>query len=214
MISLDQSRALVAHVASLHGCTVLTPDSPVAEIASTLIAGVSDLVPVVHTLVEAMGALLGGSSHTLPIPGTSPCRSVVMLSRDAVATPAGYAETGCHECQHGAQGQAVGSGQVLVDYIMSAELRGLREAHAYSVGMFVRHVVDGTPYSVDAAIASLSSPLYALGADDLELARHILDGHALLVDRKRPPPLSVAVEALKWLRANAADAIVAEGWRS
>lgn len=214
MITLDQTHELGAFLASRHGCTIIDPTEQPGAAISAAIDGITALSPVVKLLVDAIDSLQRGASHTLPIPGTSPCRSLVILSRDAVATPVGYAATVAHETQHGAQGVAAGSGQVLVDYLLSTELRGLREAQAYSVGLFVRHLLTGDPYDVDAAIASLSSPMYGLGADDIELARHTLAGHAVLVDRRHPPPLVVAVEALAWLREHAPDAIVAPGWAS
>lgn len=214
MITEDQARELGSYLASRHGCTVIDPTEQIGAAISAAIDGITTLSPVVKLLVDAVDALSRGASHTLPIPGTSPAKSLVILSREAVSTPAGYAATVAHECQHGAQAIEAGSGQVLVDYVMSTELRGLREAQGYSVGMFVRHLVTGEPYDVDAALASLSSPMYSLGAYDLELARHTLAGHAVLIDRRRPPPLLVALEARDWLRAHAPEAIVAPGWTS
>jgi len=211
-ITLEQAREFGAYLASRHGCTVIDPTQQPGAAISAAIDGITALSPVVKLLVDAIDSLQRGASHTLPIPGTSPCRSLVILARDAASTPVGYAATVAHECQHGAQGVAEGSGQVLIDYIMSTELRGLREAQAYSVGAFVRHLLTGDPYDVDAAVASLSGPLYGLDAKDIELARHCLAGHAVLVDRRRPPPLTVALEARDWLLEHAPEAIGAAGW--
>lgn len=212
MITEAQAHELGAFLAAKHGCTIIDPTEQPGEAIAAAIDGITALSPVVKMLIEAVDALQRGASHTMPIVGTSPARSLVILSREAVSTPLGYAATVAHEAQHGAQGIAAGSGQVLVDYLMSTELRGLREAQAYSVGLFVRHLVTGAPYDVDAAIASLSSPMYGLGADDIELARHTLAGHAVLVDRRRPPPLVVAIESRDWLLGHAPEAIEAPGW--
>lgn len=212
MITLELAHALGAYLASRHGCTVIDPTEQPGAAINAAIDGITSLSPIVKLLVDAVDSLQRGASHTMPIVGTSPCRSLIILAREAVATPVGYAATVAHECQHGAQGVAEGSGQVLVDYLLSTELRGLREAQAYSAGAFVRHLLTGDPYDVDAAIASLSGPLYGLDAKDIELARHTLAQHAVLVDRRRPPPLTVAIEARDWLLEHAPDAIGAAGW--
>jgi len=207
MITLDQSRALGAHLAAGHGgASIYTHDSPVVA----LLLGTQRYVTRLAPIVGAVAPDLSRVSVTLPLPGVG---TVIVLSPDAVATPEAYAETVAHEVTHAHQAAAVGALQSDVDYLGSGELRATREAQAYVVGLWVRYLLTGTLPSVEDAMASLASGLYHLAPEEVALARAIVTSGIETMRGNACPAYAVAVDAWGWLSAHAPEAIVVEALR-
>jgi hypothetical protein len=206
MLTLDQSKALGAHLASLHRATVVEPDDAPAVAVRAILAGVARAVPAVADLADQLLVHTDRVSVTLPTPGGS----LVILSPAAVADPLRYAMTVAHEIVHAEQRDATGFVQVAVDYVAAPELRAVREADAYAVGLWVAYLLTGIIPTLDNAIASLSSSTYHLAPEEVELGRGVLLSHLETMAQGLPPPLAVAVEALAWLREYAPAEIAAE----
>lgn len=193
MITLDQSRALGAHLAARHGgATVLTHDSPGVALLLAGMRYLSHLSPIVGAVAPDLSRV----SVTLPIPGVG---TMIVLSPAAVADPVSYAETIAHECCHSHQAAAVGAFQSDVDYLGSGELRATREAQAYVVGLWVRYLLTGVLPTVEDAMASLASGLYHLAPEEVTLARGIVTSGIETIRGGACPPYHVAVDALAWI---------------
>lgn len=202
-LSHDQAIALGTHLGGLYGATVLTHDSPGVVLALGLFDAATALVPAVAPVVTALRAPLDRVSLTFP----APAGTVVVLSPAAVATPESYAEVVAHECEHARQIAQVGGTQTAVDYLGSGELRATREAQAYVVGLWVRFLVTGELPTVESAMSSLTSGLYHLDAEDIELARGVVTSGVETIREGSCPPYEVAAVALLWLRVHAADVL-------
>lgn len=207
MITLDQSRALGAHLAARHGgATVLTHDSLTVAPVLAFARYVRGLSP----LVGAVAPDLSRVSVTLPIPGVG---TLIVLSPAAVADAVSYAETVAHECCHSHQTAAVGPLQSDVDYLGSGELRATREAQAYVVGLWVRYLLTGVLPTAEDAMTSLASGLYHLAPEEVALARGIVTSGIESMRGGACPPYHVAVDAWGWLSKHAPESIAVEALR-
>jgi hypothetical protein len=207
MITLDQSRALGAHLAAGHGgASIYTHDSPGVALLLAGLRYVTRLAPIVGAVAPDLSRV----SVTLPLPGVG---TVIVLSPAAVATPEAYAETVAHEVTHAHQAAAVGAMQSDVDYLGSGELRATREAQAYVVGLWVRYLLTGSLSSVEDAMASLASGLYHLAPEEVALARGIVTSGVETMRGGACPAYAVAVDAWAWLSKHAPEAIVVETLR-
>lgn len=209
MITLDQAKALGAHLGALHKATILTHDAPSVAVILLALDTVAHVLPVASPITSTIRTRAEGVSVTLP----TPLGTLVVLSRSASEDPLVCAETVAHEATHAHQIQVTGGTQLVVDYLGSGELRATREAGAYVVGLWVRHLLTGTVPTPEDALASLGSGLYHLDASELTLARGIVASGVESIRLGLCPPYSVAVEALTWLRQHVPSAIVTEPHR-
>lgn len=196
---------LTAHLAATYHATVVGPDDVEAVIARGVLSVVASLVPEARSIIDTLETAAGRISVTLPT--LKGC--VIILAPAAIADPVTHAATLAHECQHAQQRLAVGATEIAWDYLASAELRARAEADAYAVGMAVTWFFTGSLPKLDDAIASLEGGPYHLGADDVSLARGDLASHHATMEGGRCPPLTVAVEVLRWLRAHYPAAVLA-----
>ena len=195
VLTTEQARAFATHLASLHRATIVAPTDPAAVGARAIVSTLAHLSPVLDSLAADLETHLESVSVTIP----TPYGSLVLLSPSAVADPTRYAITAAHECQHAAQRDALGLGQVVIDYVGSAELRARAEADAYACGLYVGYLLTNILPTADEACASLSSETYHLAPEDIELARGVLESHLATMAGGIPPPVAVALEALAWL---------------
>lgn len=209
MISHDLARALGAHLAALHGATIVAPDEAPAVAARAILAALARAVPALSGLVAELETRAARVSVTVP----TPAGTVVILSPAAVADPVRYACTVAHEMQHDVQIDQGGAVRTSIDYVASPELRARAEADAYAVGLWVAYLLTGVLPTLDAAIASLSSDTYHLAADEVALGRGVLESHLATMTAGLCPPLTVAVDVLAWLRAGHQELIAVEALR-
>ena len=194
-LTTEQARAFADHLAGLHRATIVAPTDPAAVGARAILAALAHLSPALDEIAADLETHLERVSITIP----TPTGSLILLSPSAVADPALYAMTAAHECQHAAQREALGFGQVVIDYIGSPELRARAEADAYSVGLYVGYLLTGILPLASEAMTSLASVTYHLAPDDIELARGVVESHLESMAAGLPPPIAVAVEAHAWL---------------
>jgi len=194
-LTTDQARAFADHLASLHRATIVAPSDPAAVGARAIIAALAHLSPALDEIAADLETHLERVSITIPTPGGS----LILLSPSAVADPWLYAMTAAHECQHAAQREALGFGQVIIDYVGSPELRARAEADAYACGLYVGFLLTGVLPLASEAMASLASATYHLAPEDIELARGVVESHLESMSSGLPPPITVAVEAHAWL---------------
>jgi len=204
-ITLEQARALGAHLADRHGATVVEPTDTISVGARALLTVLAHLSPVLQDVADEIEFRARSVSVTLP----SPAGAIVVLSESAVADPVRYASTVCHEMQHAQQLDEAGAIQGSIDYVVSAELRARAEADAYAAGVYVCFLLTGIAPSIE-ALMSLSSDLYHLAPEEVDLARGIIASHLATIRGGICPPIQAALEAMTWLRLNAPDSI-AEG---
>lgn len=197
VLTTDQARAFADHLASLHRATIVAPSDPAAVGARAIIATLAHFAPALDELAADLETHLESVSVTIP----TPYGSLILLSPSAVSDPTRYAMTAAHECQHAAQRDALGLGQVVIDYVGSPELRARAEADAYSVGLYVGYLLTGILPLASEAMASLASATYHLAPEDIELARGVVESHLETMAAGLPPPIAVAVEAHAWLSA-------------
>ena len=195
VLTSESARAFADHLASLHRATIVAPTDPAAVGARAIVSALAHLSPALDEIAADLETHLERVSVTIPTPGGS----LILLSPSAVADPTRYAMTAAHECQHAAQREALGFGQVIIDYIGSPELRARAEADAYSVGLYVGFLLTGILPLASEAMASLASATYHLAPDDIELARGVVESHLESMAAGLPPPIAVAVEAHAWL---------------
>ena len=187
MLTLTQSRDLVAHLAVRRNALVVEPTDAVP----TILRNVLRLVGV-----PAAFARFDTVSRTIPAPGPT----LILMADRAVASPIDYACTGGHECHHASQIATVGDAQTAVDYLLSTELRGAREGEAYAVGLGMRWLLTGFEPTVEEAMASLGGGLYHLPPEDLELARGVVTSAVETMRGGLLPPYQVLIDAERWLR--------------
>lgn len=204
MLTMPQSRALGAHLATLHGATILHPDDPIPGAVRAALEAAGELSPVVEPIARAILSHFDRVSTTLP---GGPLPTLILLSPAAVATPEGYARTVAHEAQHAVQIAEAGDVQVSVDYLLAPSLRARAEADAYAVGLCVEWLLTGTLPTADGPLAALSGTTYHLDAPDVLLGAGLLDAHLDAMRAGLLPPLTVAVEAYRWLRTHAPEAL-------
>ena len=194
-VTTEEARAFAAHLAALHRATIVAPTDPAAVGARAILSALAHLSPALDEIAMDLGMRLERVSVTIP----TPTGSLILLSPSAVADPMRYATTAAHECQHAAQREALGWGQVVIDYVGSPELRARAEADAYCVGLYVGFLLTGILPLASEAMASLASATYHLAPEDIELARGVVESHLETMAAGLPPPITVAVEAHAWL---------------
>ena len=194
-LTAENARAFADHLAGLHRATIVAPSDPAAVGARAILSALAHLSPALDEIASDLETHLERVSITIP----TPTGSLILLSPSAVSNPALYAMTAAHECQHAAQREALGWGQVVIDYIGSPELRARAEADAYSVGLYVGYLLTGILPLASEAMTSLASVTYHLAPDDIELARGVVESHLESMAAGLPPPIAVAVEAHAWL---------------
>jgi hypothetical protein len=207
MITLDTARACARDLAAARGALIVDPDD--ARSRRATLEGAVSLIPGAGPVLATVRGLLAGAAESvagLAVP--SPWGTAILLSPRAVVDGPAYLSTVVHELVHDAQADAVGAGQVAVDYL-NAELRALREAEAGGVGLFARYLVTGERPSPDEA-GVVASDLYHLGGDDRAFGRAVVESSLVTIDTGAVPPHSVARAALEWLRTHAPEAILAE----
>jgi hypothetical protein len=194
-LTTDQARAFADHLASLHRATIVAPSDPAAVGARAILAALAHFAPALDELAADLETHLERVSVTIPTPGGS----LILLSPSAVSDPMRFAMTAAHECQHAAQREALGFGQVVIDYIGSPELRARAEADAYACGLYVGFLLTGILPLASEAMDSLASSTYHIAPEDIELARGVVESHLETMAAGLPPPIAVAVEAHAWL---------------
>ena len=204
MISLPIARAFVAHLSTLHHTAVVHYDDPKREFASTLLDGLARLNPILRTLADQIAVRTAHTSVTLP----TPVGALIILS-PMTSDPLQCAETGAHEHQHAVQFSDTSMLQAIIDYV-EPELRAKMEADGYAVGLALKWFLTGVLPTLDDAMDSLSREAYLLTADELPLCRGILESHLATMRAGLCPPLTVAIEALAWFRAEHPELVLAE----
>ena len=204
MISMQQSRDLIAHLSAIESTHVIYPDDPARAVAQALLDAAGRAFPLLRSVADQIAVRTARTSVTIPAPGGC----FVVLSPMAVKEPKDLATTGAHEHQHAHRENGVGATQTVVDYL-EPELRAQREAESYSVGMAVDWFLTGVIPTVDDAILSLKGETYMLPASELELARGILESALASMESGCCPPIATAVNVLAWLRAKHPELILA-----
>ena len=194
-LTTESARAFADHLAGLHRATIVAPTDAAAVGARAILSALAHLSPALDEIAADLETHLERVSVTIP----TPTGSLILLSPSAVADPALFAMTAAHECQHAAQREALGWGQVVIDYVGSPELRARAEADAYSVGLYVGYLLTGILPLASEAMGSLASATYHLAPEDIELARGVVESHLETMAAGLPPPIAVAVEAHAWL---------------
>ena len=184
--------------------TVVDPSHLAAVVARGLLRALAAGVPAAGTVVDALLARADRVSVTIPWPGGS----LIVLSPAAVADALHRCETVCHEMQHARVIHVDDDARVIVDYLGSGELRGLREAEAYAVGMWTRYLLTGEAPDLARELAALGSDTYHLDAGDLATARATLESHVESIRAGGTPPLEVCRAVRDILQQHHPDAIV------
>ena len=192
-----------AHLASTQGLSILGPDDPIRRI---VIEGARLAMRLAGTDPDPWLQRLDTLSLCLPL-GVGG-RSVVLLSRAALADPISAVVVLAHEAHHDRQSDTGGHVRHAWDYLVSSELRARYEAEAYAVGLWAQYLLTGQTPDARGAMAALGAPTYHLDAGDVALAEGILASHVATIRAGVCPPLSTALDLLRWLREHHPDAIV------
>ena len=209
-LTADQAAALSAELLTAAGAWYVDPDSDALKVAAVLMRGAEFVVPGVGATLATVADVV--TSQSLVIPGPQPLAIVGAADR---VDPVRFAVAAAGLAVHAAQMARAGAVQTVTDYVGSSELRAVRTAHAGIARAFVRYLLTGEALTVDAVAADVAAhALLPLDAVDVTLARGIVASALASVADGLAPPIRAAMGALAWLRANAADAIVADGWRS
>jgi len=201
---------LTRELAARYRATVVGPDHLAVQIARGLLAALSAAVPGARSIVEAIEARAAHTSVTVPLLAGG---CLIVLAPQHTADPLTRCEVVAHEHQHAAYIEAEPDGAVIVDYLGSGELRGLREAEAYCVGLWTRYLLTGETPSLAGASASLASDTYHLDDGDQATARSTLESHLDTILAGAVPPLRVCRAVLEVLRTHHPEAIVPEAHR-
>lgn len=205
-LTWDQARALGDHLAQEASAVVTTHDDGAMVVAGSLLRALASTLKGAGPVVDAVLERGERTSVTLP----TPLGPIVVLARSASASPVAYARTAAHEAVHAVQIEHLGGLQATVDYLGSGELRAVREADAYAAGLWVEFLLTGELPAPDPALASIAGGLYHLDPEDVALARGVIASHLTTISAGLCPPLVVAWSALRWLRANAPDALAVD----
>ena len=209
-LTADQAAALSAEMLTAAGAWCVDPDSDALKVAAVLMRGAEFVVPGVGATLATVADVV--TSQSVVIPGPQPLAIVGAADR---ADPVRFAVAAAGLAVHAAQMARAGAVQALTDYVGSSELRAVRTAHAGIARAFVHHLLTGDEMTVEGVTANVTAhALIPLEPVDVTLARGIVASALATVADGLAPPIRAAIGALAWLRANAADAIVAEGWRS
>jgi hypothetical protein len=201
---------LTRELAARYGATVLAPSDTVPRIVRALLSALSTGLPGAGPVVDALLARADHTSVTIPLLAGG---CLIVLAPQHVADPLTRCEVVCHEMQHAAVIARDADLDVIVDYLGSGELRGLREAEAYAVGLWTRYLLTGEAPTLDGVRASLASDAYHLDAGDQATALSTMESHLDTIRAGAVPPLSVCRAVLEILRAKHPEAIVPEAHR-
>lgn len=201
---------LTRELAARYRATVVGPDHIAVQIARGLLAALSAAVPGARSIVEAIEARAAHTSVTVPLLAGG---CLIVLAPQHTADPLTRCEVVCHEMQHAAVIARDADLDVIVDYLGSGELRGLREAEAYAVGLWTRYLLTGEAPTLDGVRASLASDAYHLDAGDQATALSTMESHLDTIRAGAVPPLSVCRAVLDVLRTHHPEAIVPEAHR-
>jgi hypothetical protein len=209
VITTDQAAALSAELLTSAGAWYVDPDSDAVRVADMVLRGASFVVPGVGDALTAVADVV--SSHSVVLPG--PTAPLVVVGAQDRADPVRFAAAAAGLAVHAAQMSKAGGVQTVVDYLGSSELRAVRSAHAGIATAYVRHLLTGEALTLDGVSAEVSArALLPLDPMDVTLARGIVASALAAVDDHLAPPIRAAIGALRWLRANAPEAIAAPGW--
>lgn len=210
MLTPDQAAALSAELLTAAGAWYVDPDSDALKVAAVLLRGAEFVVPGAGATLATVADVV--TSQSVVIPGPQP---LCIVGADDRADPIRFVVAATGLAVHAAQMARAGAVQTVVDYVGSSELRAVRTAHAGLARAFVRYLLTGEALTVEGVAADVAAhALLPLDAVDVTLARGIVASALASVADGLAPPIRAAMGALAWLRVNAADAIVAEGWRS
>ena len=201
---------LTRELALRYRATVVGPDHLAVQVARGLLAALSAAVPGAKGIVEAIEARAAHTSVTVPLLAGG---CLIVLAPQHTADPLTRCEVVCHEMQHAAVIARDADLDVIVDYLGSGELRGLREAEAYCVGLWTRYLLTGEAPTLDGVRASLASDAYHLDAGDQATALSTMESHLDTIRAGAVPPLSVCRAVLEVLRTHHPEAIVPEAHR-
>jgi hypothetical protein len=201
---------LTRELAARFGATVLAPSDTVPRIVRALLSALSTGLPGAGVVVDALLARADHTSVTIPLLAGG---CLIVLAPQHVADPLTRCEVVCHEMQHAAVIARDADLDVIVDYLGSGELRGLREAEAYCVGLWTRYLLTGEAPTLDGVRASLASDAYHLDAGDQATALSTMESHLDTIRAGAVPPLSVCRAVLEVLRTHHLEAIVPEAHR-
>ncbi len=201
---------LTRELAARYGATVLAPSDTVPRIVQALLSALSTGLPGAGPVVDALLARADHTSVTIPLLAGG---CLIVLAPQHVADPLTRCEVVCHEMQHAAVIARDADLDVIVDYLGSGELRGLREAEAYAVGLWTRYLLTGEAPTLDGVRASLASDAYHLDAGDQATALSTMDSHLDTIRAGAVPPLGVCRAVLDILREHHAEVIVPEAHR-
>lgn len=202
---------LTRELSARYHSTVVGPDHVGAVVARGILRALGAALPAASAVVDAILARADRVSVTIPLLAGG---CLVVLSPAAMADPLGRCEVVCHEHQHARVIHVDTDARVIGDYLLSGELRGLREAEAYAVGMWVRYLLTGEAPTLDHAMDSLASDTYHLDAGDLATARSTLESHLDSIRAGAVPPLEVCAVILALLQLHHPEAIVPEEHRA
>ena len=196
---------LTRELSARYGSTVVGPDHLGAQIARGLLRALAAAVPGAALVVDALLARADHTSVTIPLLAGG---CLVVLAPQHTADGLTRCEVVAHEHQHAAYIAAEPDAAVIVDYLGSGELRGLREAEAYAVGMWTRYLLTGALPDLAREVSALSSDTYHLDAGDIATARATLESHLDTMRAGCVPPLRVCRAVLEILQRHHPDAIV------
>lgn len=212
MIDVATARACITALATEHGTHLIEPGDSRIELTTAIMEGVVKLVPGGEPLLRQLQELLQSANETVSVTVPSPLGTLIIFSKAAVQTGPDFTGTGMHELVHDGQISKVGPLQAGIDYLGSGELKALREAEGSGVGLWAKAVVTGVlPDPEDASV--LRSSIYHLDPPDKQFARAVVESVLGAVRTGATPPFSVARRMLKWLRANAPEAIMLADYR-
>lgn len=201
---------LTRELSARYRATVLSPRDTAPRIVRALLSGLAVAVPGAAPVVEAIVARAEHTSVTIPLLAGG---CLIVLAPAHAADPLTRCEVVAHEHQHAAYIDAEPDAAVIVDYLGSGELRGIRESEAYAVGLWTRYLLTGDVPALDGALAALGSDAYHLGDGDQATARAALESHLDTMRAGAVPPLRVCRAVLDVLSAYHPDAIVPEAHR-
>ena len=196
---------LTRELAARYSATVLDPSHVSVKIARAILTGLGGLIPGAGAIIDGLLARAEHTSITVPLLAGG---SLIVLAPQHVSQPLARCEVVCHEMQHARYIDAEPDAAVIVDYLGSGELRGLREAEAYAVGMWVTYLLTGDLPTLDRAFDALASDAYHLDDGDQATARSTLESHLDTMRAGSVPPLAVCRAILDVLQAYHPDAIV------
>lgn len=201
---------LTRELAARYDAKVLAPSDTVPRIVRALLSALSTGLPGAGPVVDALLARADHTSVTIPLLAGG---CLIVLAPQHVADPLTRCEVVCHEMQHAAVIARDADLDVIVDYLGSGELRGLREAEAYAVGLWTRYLLTGEAPTLDGVRASLASDAYHLDAGDQATALSTMESHLDTIRAGAVPPLRVCRAVLEVLRTHHPEAIVPEAHR-